>query len=146
MFLKIKFSTFFIMTFCLIASPHVAANFTDIFPKSNNILHLSHVLNDIATEFLVKQKIEFKVALLRTSSKYLKDVVNEFISKSEAKFRIVCSYIVLKVVYVLYGSHFLFYESLMDYEDTDDRFHIIRKENEPIMYFIFIQNLTYSDL
>lgn len=148
MCLKVEFFRNITIVCCLISLPIIRSNETLLLPEDSDLNIATHAIYNIAEEFLLKQKIDFHVLLVsKFVSSDLHNIVNDFLLKLNGRLSYFLYYSeISKRFFLLYKSFFLFYESFADYENSQDDTAIIRKNNLPIIYFIFIHNLTYYEL
>lgn len=117
--------------------------------SDTNFSIISTVLLNIADEFILKEKLLFDVFAMNTSSSFILDVVNDFMKKSNGNFRLH-----FHVHNNFHAQHLTFIpiptiilaESIDAFFLLEKFFVSFRFADQPIKYFLYIHNLTFSQL
>jgi len=110
---------------------------------------ISKVLHYVADEFLLKENIQFQILKFKSKTQLLQDISNNFMSTGDDKFiyRLRFHAIIPNdYTFLLKTSAFIFFESLDMLTDIEKLYEVVRNYNQPIKFFVFIPDLTFSQL
>lgn len=142
--INLKFSVIFLITLSTVK----VKSFSTVDPS------LSYVLQEIAAEFFLKHNREFMIMAHSSVSINTLAVVNDFMSKSEGKFSYQFSYLKgtlyaeynVYLTFALPRSGFVFFENLEDLVEFDSDKQVLRFQNEPIKFIIYVADLSFESL
>jgi len=121
--------------------------FFECFMKPAEISSISSALHDISDEFLVKQNLPFDIIVLQPFSETPSGILCNFLSKAQESF----SY-KLQIFSGIPQFLFLKHPAIIFVETIDillqylNKFGFVRNANNPISFFIYIADSSYSDL
>ena len=114
------------------------------FELDQDITIISKVLHDIVDEFVVKLKIRFIILLFYAIPDFTLEIFNDFVANINGKFQYTHEYSSLG--YSIYNPHVLLLKSTEEFKELVHSRDVYRHLNQPIMFFVFIQNLTLNEL
>lgn len=115
---------------------------------NSNVSIISHILSDIVDEYFVRQKIEFNIYTISTFTKLSSDIIDAFLFKSN-NFTVYYEHHSNSVHddnFCVNRSSIFFFDTLTDFVSAEFNYRISRYQNQPIIYIIFVRNLTIRKL
>lgn len=115
---------------------------------STDVSLVSNVLLDIIDEFLLNEKIEFDIFVIKKQSKFSEQLFDIFLAKISEKilkFKIIFEKTILNSITIQHSAIF-FLESIDNFHQFEQLFGFERFQNQPINFFIFTPNLTVAQL
>lgn len=140
----LKFLFLIVLAFsCIIAS----SNKTLLVLPSDQQFSISTILKDLTFEFLINHHLKFYIVTFKSIPSATKDIIDNFLLLISKKYPAkVLHFVQVPNLYILGLPMVLFFESLDDLYDFEKMTLFGRMDEKPIVYFIYIPELTIKQL
>jgi len=113
-------------------------------PVDKDIQIIGNVLHDIINEFAVRQDIRLITFIFQIIPDFSFDILKYFVAKIDDKIHY--KFENLKSYYQLFQPKILLFKTLEEFKNLEKFHPIVGIDDVPLMFFVFIQNLTFETL
>jgi len=125
-----------------------SANYLNYFKVDEDIGKVSKVLHDVAVEFFDKENIKFNILIINEMSNFSLEVLRNFMEMLNGRFSFkILLHKMNKINYEVQfvnGSYIIFIESILNFYDIEIGYEVVRHNDEPMKFLIFIPNFTFD--